>query len=83
MRNYRLLLLDQDGHLVGRKCIACVDDQEAITAALSEVRTCEYVEVWNGGRPVYMCARTKKRRAKPGTLVHRWLPKAALPRTQE
>jgi hypothetical protein len=72
MRNYRLLLLNQDGLLLESKCIACMEDQEAIEAANIEVRRCEYVEVWNGGRPLCMCARPVKQRASLETLLRRW-----------
>jgi hypothetical protein len=72
MRNYRLLLLDQNGGLLESKCIACVEDQEAIAAAKSEMRRCEYVEVWNGGRPLCVCARPVKHRVNLETLLRRW-----------
>jgi hypothetical protein len=62
MRSYRLLLLDQSGFLLESKSIACMEDQEAVTVAEAEVHKCEYVEVWNGGRPVCMCARPLKQR---------------------
>ena len=72
MRSYRLLLLDQNGLLLESKCIACMEDQEAITAAESEVRRCEYVEVWNVGRPLCMCARPMKQGASLEMLLRRW-----------
>jgi hypothetical protein len=72
MKSYRLLLLDRNGRVLESKCIACVEDQEAITAAESEVRRCEYVEVWNGGRPLCMCARPVKHRTNLEMLLRRW-----------
>jgi hypothetical protein len=60
--SYRLLLLAKDGHLVGHTTINCLDDEEAIAVAKCEVRKCEYVEVWRGGRPVCMCAKSRTQR---------------------
>lgn len=60
MRSYRLLFLDKTGHLIGNKTIDCMEDREAIAIAEREVRRCEYVEVWNGGRPLCICARPLK-----------------------
>jgi hypothetical protein len=57
MRSYRLLLLDKSGHLVGNKSINCGEDREAIAYSALELQGCEYVEVWNGGRPVCICAK--------------------------
>jgi hypothetical protein len=56
--SYRLLLLAKNGHLVGHTTVNCLDDEEAIAVAKHKVRKCEYVEVWRGGRPVCMCARS-------------------------
>ena len=58
--SYRLLLLAKNGHLVGHTTVNCLDDEEAIAVAKHKVRKCEYVEVWRGGRPVCMCARSLK-----------------------
>ena len=57
MRSYRLLLLDRTGLVVGTKSVDRQNDQAAIQAAEREVRRCEYVEIWAGGRPVCVCSR--------------------------
>jgi hypothetical protein len=62
--SYRLLLLAKDGHLVGHTTVHCLDDEEAIAVAECEVRKCEYVEVWRGGRPVCMCAKSLTREVR-------------------
>jgi hypothetical protein len=62
--SYRLLLLAKDGHLVGHTTVHCLDDEEAIAVAKCEVRNYEYVEVWRGGRPVCMCAKSMTREAR-------------------
>jgi hypothetical protein len=61
MRSYRLLFLDKNGRLTGNTTVDCSDDQEAIAVAEWKVRKCEYIEVWDGGRPVCTCARSPKR----------------------
>ena len=61
MRSYRLLYLDKNGRLSGNTTVDCLDDQEAITVAEWKVRKCEYIEVWDGGRPVCTCTRSLKR----------------------
>ncbi len=57
MRSYRLLLLDKSGLLVGNTSIDCLEEREAVAAAERNVHKCEYVEVWDGGRPVCICAK--------------------------
>lgn len=57
MRSYRLLLLDRTGLVVGTRSIERQNDQAAIQAAEREVRRCEHVEIWAGGRPVCVCSR--------------------------
>jgi hypothetical protein len=67
MRDYRLLLLDKNGRLLESIGLDCRGDCEAIAIAQDEVRRCEYVEVWRGGRPVCMYARPSQVRVRLGT----------------
>lgn len=59
VRSYRLLLLDKSGRLVGSKSINCGEDQEAVAVSQLELQRCEYVEIWNGGRPLCVCTKPK------------------------
>jgi hypothetical protein len=74
MRSYRLLLLDKNGLLVGKAAVNCREDEEAIAVAEREVQKCEYVEVWKGGRPIRMCARSLKREVRLAALLRSWRP---------
>jgi hypothetical protein len=56
MRHYRLLMLDKKGLMVGSASIECVEDREAIAIAEKKLGRCAYIEIWNGGRPVCICA---------------------------
>lgn len=71
MRSYRLLLLSRCGVVVGTRCISCLEDREAIAAAEREARKCYYVEVWDGGRPVCICARPLAQGFSLANLVRR------------
>ena len=79
MRSYRLLLLDKNGHLVGKAAVNCREDEEAIAVAEREVQKCEYVEVWKGGRPIRMCARSLKREVRLAALLRSWRPRLGDP----
>jgi hypothetical protein len=57
VRSYRLLLLDKSGRLIGSKSVDCAGDKEAIALSELQLQRCEYVEVWNGGRPLCICAK--------------------------
>jgi hypothetical protein len=57
MQSYRLLLLDKHGRLLESIVVNGHEDGDAMAAAEDEVRRCEYVEVWKGGRPLGICAR--------------------------
>jgi hypothetical protein len=62
MRSYRLVFLDRYGHLVTTLSVDCMEDREAIAVAEQELAKrdlpyFDHVEVWNGGRPVCVCAR--------------------------
>jgi hypothetical protein len=62
MRSYRLVFLDRHGHVVTALSVDCMEDREAIAVAEQELAkrdlaNCDLVEVWNGGRPVCVCAR--------------------------
>jgi hypothetical protein len=69
---YRLLLLDKKGRLVGSETHECLEDQQAVAIAERKARTCEYVEVWRGGRPVCMCARPMTPRFRPWEFLRHW-----------
>jgi hypothetical protein len=56
MRSYRLFFLGRTGVLFKSVTLNCAEDREVIAIAERELRECEYVEIWNGGRPVCMCA---------------------------
>lgn len=71
MKSYRLLFLNKNGHLVGSATIDCLEDRQAIAAAERETRKHEYVEVWNGGRPVCICAKHLKQPGRLATLIRR------------
>jgi hypothetical protein len=62
MHSYRLLLLDKGGLVVGHRNVDCSKDRDALAVADRELRKCEYVEVWDGGRPV--CIRSKPLRTR-------------------
>lgn len=72
MQSYRLLLLDKHGRLLESWVIDGNDDREAIEAAEDEVRRCEYVEVWKGGRPVGIYARPLRRASPLQWLLGSW-----------
>jgi hypothetical protein len=62
MRSYRLIFLDKHGRLIANKSIDCMEDREAIATfeqefAKPEMAKCDHVEIWNGGRPVCVCAK--------------------------
>jgi hypothetical protein len=64
MQSYRLLLLDKQGRLLESWVIDGNEDREALEAAEDEVRRCEYVEIWKGGRPVGICARPLQQQSR-------------------
>jgi hypothetical protein len=72
MQSYRLLLLDKHGRLQESWVIDGNEDREAIEAAEDEVRHCEYVEIWKGGRPVAICARPLQKLSRLQRLFRYW-----------
>jgi hypothetical protein len=56
MKNYRLHFIDKDGKLITRTMVECRENHAAIGLAEQAVRTCKYIEIWNDGRPVCICA---------------------------
>ena len=72
MQSYRLLLLDKHGRLLESWAIDGNEDREAMEAAEDEVRRCEYVEIWKGGRPVGICARPLQQMSRLQRLFRCW-----------
>ena len=72
MQSYRLLLLDKHGRLLESWVIDGNEDREAIEAAEDEVRYCEYVEIWKGGRPVGVRARPLQQLSRLQRLFRYW-----------
>ncbi len=60
MKSYRLLLLDDDGHILGSRVIDCATDREAIKVAEKDDGPFALIEIWRGGNPV--CTYTKPTR---------------------
>jgi hypothetical protein len=79
MRSYRLLLLDKTGRVVANLGIDFYEDREAMAIAVRKVRKCEYVEVWNGGRPVCVCAKPIRPRFSLAVLCKRMTRATARP----
>lgn len=59
MTSYRLLLLDDKGHLLGSTAIECTSDREAIDVAERKNGPHALIEIWRGGDPVCVCARNQ------------------------
>jgi hypothetical protein len=57
MKNYRLQFIDKDGKLITRTMVECREDHAAIGLAEQAIRTCKYIEIWNDGTPVCICAK--------------------------
>ena len=72
MQSYRLLFLDKHGRLLESWVLDSNEDREAIEAAEDEVRYCEYVEIWKGGRPVAICARPLQTLSRLQRLFRYW-----------
>jgi hypothetical protein len=80
MQSYRLLLLDKHGRLLESWVIDGNEDREAIEAAEDEVRHCEYVEIWKGGRPVGICARPLQQLSRRQRLFRYWIASSNPPK---
>lgn len=59
MKCYRLLLLDNKGHLLGSRTIECETDCKAIKLAETIPGPFALIEIWRGGDPVCMSVNPK------------------------
>jgi hypothetical protein len=59
MKSYRLLLLDDNGRILGSRAIECATDREAIEMAEKDNGPFALIEIWRGRDPVCVCAKPK------------------------
>jgi hypothetical protein len=55
MKNYRLVMLNGDKHVLSSKIVACPTDSDAVSTAEKLFGSAARIEVWDGDRPVCLC----------------------------